>query len=76
VLEVTPDWAFIAFALATPSVFQNIHGTLDAAGQATGSIVIPFHPSLLGISLHWAGITATVSLTPTEVSNRITTTFQ
>lgn len=76
VLEVTPDWDFLFFALATPQIFQNINATLDAAGQATATINIPFEPIIIGIPLHFAGITADTLLNPTEVSNRTSIVFQ
>jgi hypothetical protein len=75
-LQVTPDWNFLFFALATPQVFQNINSNLNATGQATATIAIPFEPVLIGLPLHFAGITADALLNPTEVSNRVTVTFQ
>jgi hypothetical protein len=76
VLEVTVDWDFLLFALSTPQVFQNLNGNLDVAGHASASVTIPFYPPLIGFPLHFAGITANAQLSPTEVSNRVTVTFQ
>jgi hypothetical protein len=74
-LEVTPDDLF-PLVTQLPAVFQNLFGTLDAAAQATAAIDVPWHPTLIGISLHLAAVTATPALVPTEVSNRLTVTFQ
>jgi hypothetical protein len=76
VLEVTVDWNFLYFALSLPQVFQNITGNLNASGQAAAAIAIPFEPILSGIPFHFAGITADATLNPTEVSNRVSITFQ
>jgi hypothetical protein len=75
-LEVTPDFAFLAFVYSTPQFFQNLNANLDAGGQATGTVTIPFYPPLSGFTLHFAGITADPQLNPTEVSNRVTITIQ
>ena len=37
---------------------------------------VPDVPALIGIPLHLAAATATPAMSPTEVSNRITVTFQ
>jgi hypothetical protein len=75
-LEVNPTTGLLDLALQLPAIFQGIHGTLDASGQATAVVTIPFHPALIGFTLHFAAGTAVPPLTPTEVSNRITVTLQ
>ena len=46
------------------------------AGQATATINVPFYPPLVGLPFHFAAATASPALAPTEVSNRVTVTFQ
>ena len=75
-LQVNPWTGLFAFALTAPQYFQNLDSNLDAAGQKTATVTIPFHPPLIGLPLHFAGITADALLNPTEVSNRVTVTFQ
>jgi Reeler domain len=74
-LEVTPDDLF-PLVTDLPEVFQNLFGTLDAAAQGNATVNVPDVPALIGIQLHFAAATATPALNPTEVSNRITVTFQ
>jgi len=74
-LEVTPDDLF-PLVTALPEVFQNLFGTLDGASQGNAVVNVPAEPALIGIPLHFAAATATAAMTPTEVSNRITVTFQ
>jgi Reeler domain len=76
VLEVNPLTGLLDLALQLPSIFQGIHGTLDVMGQATAVITIPYHPVLVGFTLHFAAGTAIPPLVPTEVSNRISVTLQ
>ena len=76
VLEVTPNDIFFSLVPQLPQVFQNLTGTLNAAGQASASVVVPFYPALAGLQFHFAAATATPALAPTEVSNRLTVTFQ
>jgi hypothetical protein len=75
-LEVDLTTGLLDIALQNPDVFQNILSNLDAAGQATASVAIPFFPPLIGLSLHFAAATGDAMLNPTEVSNRLTITFQ
>lgn len=75
-LEVNPMTGLFDLAMQLPAIFQGIHGVLDASGQATAVVTIPFHPALVGFTLHFAAGTATPPLTPTEVSNRVTVTLQ
>jgi hypothetical protein len=78
VLEVTPNNIFYSVVNQLPQVFLNVLGTLDAAGLATATINVPFHPPLAGLPFYFAAATATAtpSLVATEVSNRVTITFQ
>jgi hypothetical protein len=75
-LEVDPNTGFLDLALQLPTIFQNILGILDGTGQATATIAIPFFPPLIGLPLHFAAATADGTLSPTEVSNRVSITFQ
>jgi hypothetical protein len=75
-LEVDPTTGFLDVALQSPAIFQNILSTLNGAGQATASVVIPAYPPLIGLPLHFAAAIADGMLSPTEVSNRVTVTFQ
>ncbi len=63
-------------ALQNPQVFANIFSVLNAAGQATATISIPSYAPLAGLTIHFAAITADASFTATEVSNRLSVTFQ
>ncbi len=63
-------------ALQLPTIFYNIFGVLNGAGQATSTITIPYAPQLTGLTLHFAGITADYFYNPTEVTNRVSVTFQ
>jgi hypothetical protein len=78
VLEVTPNDIFYVVVPQSPQIFQNIAGNLDAASHATATINVPFHPPLVGLPFHFAAVTATAtpSLAATEVTNRLTVTFQ
>jgi hypothetical protein len=76
VLEVNPTTGLLDLALQLPAIFQGIHGTLDVLGQATAVVTIPYHPALVGFTLHFAAGIAMPPLVPTEVSNRITVTLQ
>jgi hypothetical protein len=75
-LQVNPLTGMFDLALVTPQVFQNLWSNLDVAGQKTATVTIPFYPPLIGLPFYFAGITANASLNPTEVSNRVTVTFQ
>src|SRR5262245_33299204 len=75
-LQVNPLTGMFDLALQTPQIFQNLWSNLDVAGQKTATITIPFHPPLIGLPFYFAGITADALLNPTEVSNRVTITFQ
>jgi hypothetical protein len=76
VLEDTPNDIFFTLVPQLPQVFQNFFGSLDATGSATATVNIPFYPPLAGLPFYFAAVTATPALTPTEVSNRVTVTFQ
>jgi hypothetical protein len=75
-LQVNPATGFFDWALANPLYFQNLVANLDAAGSMTAGVKVPFRAELIGLSLHFAGITADSSFAPTEVSPRFTVTFQ
>jgi hypothetical protein len=75
-LQVNPLTGMFDFALQAPQIFQNLWSNLDAAAQKTATVTIPFHPPLIGLPFYFAGITADALLNPTEVSNRVTITFQ
>ncbi|HYC78820.1 MAG TPA: choice-of-anchor V domain-containing protein [Planctomycetota bacterium] len=75
-LQVNPLTGFTALALSTPSIFQGIVGVLDPAGDATATIFVPTEPALIGLPLHFAGVSTTAAYVPTEVSNRVSVVFQ
>jgi hypothetical protein len=75
-LEVDPTTGFLDVALQSPDIFQNILSNLNGSGQTTASVVIPAYPPLIGLPLHFAAAVADGTLSPTEVSNRVTVTFQ
>jgi len=74
-LEVNSYTGFTAYALRTPAVFTNFYATLDANGGATGIVHVPNLPSLHGLPLHFAALTANASFVPSEVSNRVDIVF-
>ena len=75
-LEVTPNDVFFSIVQQAPQIFQNVVGSLNASGQATATINVPFYPPLAGLPFHFAAAPSTPALEPTEVSNRLTVTFQ
>jgi hypothetical protein len=75
-LEVTPDILF-DYVQQYPQIFQNFIGVLDAAGQATATIVVPPLPGLSGLTFNFAALTlSSADLSVTDVSNRETIVLQ
>ncbi len=47
--------------LAAPQVFQNVLGVLDGQGRGQGRLAVPADPALVGLTLHFAGVTLDAS---------------
>jgi hypothetical protein len=51
------DLLFVSVAGLWPTVFQGYTGTLDAAGKARATIVVPMNTALVGTDVHSAAVT-------------------
>jgi hypothetical protein len=76
-LQVNPLTGMTAFALnGPPGLFIDVMGFVSPSDLAVASVYVPPLPALIGLQLHFAAVTTTPSFAVTEVSNRVTATFQ